>query len=294
MWPVWADGTLHPPGTPVVRADDQGFALGLAVFETLLLEERCLYFVEEHLARMEEGASAVGIAWPPPWDPRAALLALARAIDWRDAALRLTLTRGVPGGAPAVVVTARAITRYPAAGARLFVSSYRRRPSDPLARVKSTDRLTYVLAREEATERGAHEALVCDEDGLVCEGTISNLFAVFGDALRTPPIETGCLGGIMRARILEEVARDGGADGGPRVARAEDIALAELAEADELFLSNTTGRAIPVAELLDPDGAARAFPGSAGAATRAVRRLIDAREARYRRAAGVEGAGSPN
>ncbi|MCZ6596278.1 MAG: aminotransferase class IV [Planctomycetota bacterium] len=279
-WPLWVDGCLVERDAPAIRADDQGFLLGLAVFDTLLHEEGCLMFVEEHVARLQRGARVLGIA-APRWEPFDALRSVADALDGRDAALRTTLSRGTPGRGPSLVVAARALEPPPAAGVTVAVSSLTKLADDPLERIKSTDRLRHVLAREEARRAGAWEALVATADGDVVEGTVSNLFAVVDGALRTAAESRGCLDGVVRGRILADLEREPLCDAaGVEVPVIVDrIERADLARAAEVFLTNSTGGVIPVTRVA---GLAEELPGPAGVLTQAVRTRMRAIERRYR------------
>ncbi len=80
---------------------------------------------------------------------------------------------------------------------------------DPLESIKSTNRVRNVLLRERALREGAFEALLCTRDGDVCEGTLSNLWAVVDGVVCTPATERGCLAGVMRGLILEGLAASG-------------------------------------------------------------------------------------
>ena len=272
-FPVFVDGALLPPGAGAISTDDQGFQLGLAVFDTLLYEDGCRYFEDEHLARLEQGARALAIPWPPPWDVRAALALYCRELGPRAATLRITLTRGVPGGRPSLVVGARAIVRPPDPGVVVVLERDAKRAGDALESVKSTSRVRNVLAREAAQRAGAFEALLCTDEGDVVEGTISYVFAVLAGALVTPPVERGALAGIMRGVLLAEAAAAGLA---PRVERLE---VADLARASEILLSNTSGRVIPVVEVR---AVRSGLPGAQGAVCRLLRAWVAACEARYR------------
>ncbi len=286
-YPVFANGRMYAAGEPVISAEDQGFLLGLSVFDTLLYEEGCIYFLEEHLERLASGAGELAIAWPPPWDPTAALAETARALGGRDAALRITLTRGVPGKGATMTVTPRALELPADPGVRVWVSSYLKLGGERLESVKSTNRLRNVLAREEAQANDAWEALLANHDGDVSEGTVSNLFVVLDGALCTPSIDRGCLGGIVRAQILADLEREPlRAEGRVMPVRTCRVDIADLARAEEAFLSNTTGRVTPIVEIAgDVPGLAapRRLPGAAGTITRAIRTRVQALEAGYRR-----------
>jgi len=283
-WPVWADGRLHPAGTPVIEAEDQGFLLGLAVFDTVLLEHRTVFFLEEHVGRLRRGAAELGLPWPPPWRPGDALHELARALGESTAALRLTLSLGVPGKGTTMTVTPRPVVPPPAEGIRVFVSSRRKLGTEALESVKSTNRMRNVLARAEAEAHGAWEALLANPEGDLSEGTVSNLFVVQGGALRTPSAERGSLLGITREKILGSVEREPvrGTDGRALEVVVDRVDPEHVYAADEVFLTNTTGRVIGVLEVGGLSRAVRGLPGPAGPVARELRARMAALEETYR------------
>ncbi|MCC6409302.1 MAG: aminotransferase class IV family protein [Planctomycetes bacterium] len=274
-YPVWVDGAFAEPFAPVIAAEDPGFALGVAVFETILYESGTAYFVAEHFARLERGARELGIAWPPRHDPRAALAEYLARLGPRDAAVRVTLTRGVADRGPTLVVVARDLVRVADPGAKVIVSRFTKRHDDPFERVKSTNRLRNVLAREEAVRLGAWDALLPTEEGDLAEGTWCNLFALSGGRLLTPALERGCLAGILRDQVLRELALR------PLVFPMVEARIQpdDLRVADEVFATNTTGRIVPIVEVI---GVRTGLPGSAGPVVRELRARIARIEARHR------------
>ena len=274
-YPTFVDGTLHAPGAGAVSTDDQGFQLGLAVFDTLLHEDGCRYFEEAHLARLEAGARALGIAWPLRWDLPATLARYCEALGPRDCALRITVTRGVPAHGATLVVGARDVVPPPPEGVVVSLERGAKVACDPLENVKSTNRLRNVLAREAAQRAGAWEALLASDEGDVLEGTVSNVWALVDGVVVTPPEGRGALAGVMRGELLAELAGAGIAH------RVERLDLADLARAAEVWLSNTTARVIPVLEV---GGVVAGLPGPRGELARDLACRIREREARYRAA----------
>jgi len=271
-YPSWVDGRVFGPGEGALSTDDQGFLSGLACFETVLFESGTAWLLDRHLARLEQGARELCIL--PRFDPGRAVRELCAALGPRDCALRLTLTRGVAGEVSTLVVGARAIVRPPDPGVRVTLERDVKDAHERLETVKTTNRLRNVLLRERALAAGALEALMCTREGDVCEGTLSNVWAVVDGVVRTPSTERGCLAGVMRGLILEGLEAQ-------RVAHAVGrLEPEDLARASEIFLSNTTGRALPVVEV---QGLVSGLPGSAGSMLRQVREAIRAREADWLR-----------
>jgi branched-subunit amino acid aminotransferase/4-amino-4-deoxychorismate lyase len=282
-FPVYFNGRIVPAGTPLIAAEDLGFQQGLSVFDTVLYKDGCLWFVEDHLARFEHAARDLGLSWPPPADPLTALRELAAEIDEQDIALRLTLTRGAPGRGASFAITARRVERPADPGVVVHVSAQGRAVGDPIDEVKTTNRMFYVRAREAAARHGAWEALIPSVEGDLLEGTISNLFVVRGDVLLTAGVERGLLPGIVRGRLLDSLTSDPLAlPGGATLAvRVDRVPAAELVAADEAFLTNTTGRLLPIVRVLGSGDDSLDLPGAAGPVTRALRARLDALEAAY-------------
>jgi branched-chain amino acid aminotransferase len=132
-------------------------------------------------------------------------------------------------------------------GIRARVSSWRRISPDsliPMAKA-SGQYLNSVLAKIEAHKSGYEEAILLDDKGYVCEGTGENIYVVRDGVIATPQATNGILWGINRMSILE-IANDLGYEVVQR-----DITRAELALADEVFLSGTAAELTPVREIDD-------------------------------------------
>jgi 4-amino-4-deoxychorismate lyase len=305
--PAFVDGRIRGAGEGTISIDDEGFLHGLAVFDTLRVEDGTRLFERRHLARLERDARALDIAWPPPWDVVRAWEELEARIEARTFALRTTLTRGAPGGRPSLVVQARAIEDLPRAGVILVLERELRLAGDALERVKCASRARWALARERARAAGAFDALFVARggaragardgprdgprdgardsarddarDGTVIDATVANVWALVRGRLVTPPVEpvgpleSGALPGITREVLLEELVEN-------RVAHAQAaLPLSDLAAADEVFLTNSLQRVIPVTAIL---GLRSDLPGASGAAAQAARAAVLAREARER------------
>ncbi len=267
-WPAWADGRLVAPGAPALAADDAGFLHGLAVYDTVFVERGAPVALEAHLARLADAARALGIG-PPPHEPARALAELVRALDERGAParvlVRLTLARGAPGAGTTLVATARPWREPPAAGADVVLAQRRRVAGDPLARYKLAARPDLALARERARAVGADEALVLASEGDVLEGTVTNVFVLCDGALVTPPVERGCLPGIVRAQVLALARSE--PPPGVRAVAEESVPIGLLERCDELWLSGTGG---PLTAVRRVRGVRERLPGPAGAAFAAL------------------------
>ncbi len=161
-------------------------------------------------------------------------------------------------------------------GIRARVSSWRRiSPESLIPHSKASGQyLNSVLAKIEANKSGYEEAILLDHHGNVCEGTGENIFVVKDGTIYTPPQSASILDGINRKSVIE-LARDLG-----YTVVERDIARAELALADELFLTGTAAELTPVREI---DDIVIGPPGEVtGAVQRAFEDALHGRAERYR------------
>jgi 4-amino-4-deoxychorismate lyase len=233
---------------PVVHADDEALLRGRAAFETLRVYGGRPFRLEAHLERLAASASSIGL---PPVEPtRLSVLAglVVPKAAGGDAVLRLIWTAGPGEGPPAGLALLSEIPSWidgvRSRGARA-VSLLGVRAAVPwlLPGVKSTSYAVNMAAEAEAKRRGADEAIFVDSDGLVLEGTVTNVWWRKGDALYTPSLELGILAGVTRATLHELAPSCGyGVEEGV-------YPLADLLAADEAFTSSSVREVIPLVEV---------------------------------------------
>jgi 4-amino-4-deoxychorismate lyase len=196
---------------------------GLRLIETFRREPvEGFVRLEAHLARMAAGAAALGF----PFD-RAAIDRALAGVPEGDL-LRVRLTLDADGAADAATAPlGPALPSWTVALAR-----ERLRSDDPWLRVKTTRRPAYDAARA-SLGQGIDEAILLNERGEVCEGTITSVFLDLGDGLMTPPLACGLLPGVLRAALL--------ADG---TAREAVLRPADLGRG-RLFIGNSLRGLIP-------------------------------------------------
>jgi branched-chain amino acid aminotransferase len=160
-------------------------------------------------------------------------------------------------------------------GVRARVSSYRRISSESLIphSKASGQYLNSVLAKIESVKAGYEEAILLDDKGYVCEGTGENVFVIKDGVIHTPGQADGILDGINRKSCIQ-IARDLGYEVVERT-----IARAELALADEVFLTGTAAELTPMREIDDIE------IGPPGPVTREIQGVFEdalcGRDARY-------------
>ncbi|MBA5727958.1 aminotransferase class IV [Bombella mellum] len=207
---LWLNNDLLPADGPALTAQDRGVLLGDGLFETMQLRNRQVPLLEAHLARMEEGCRILRLPAPNRETVQAALDRLIAANNLTDGSVRMTLSRGTgPRGLtpPAKPHTTLLITTAPpseqsATPVRLHVSTQRRDRQAVLNRVKSISALPAILARMEAREKGADDALWLTHEGEIAEATAASFLALLDGQIVTPPLSAGILPGISRGRLL--------------------------------------------------------------------------------------------
>lgn len=207
---LWLNGRLEAATQARIDPADRGFLLGDGVFETMAAKAGSVPELALHYARLQTGAALLRLPVPISQSALAAAIQdLTAANGLADAALRLTLTRGAgPRGVlpaanatPTLLLTTSPLPE-PAPPARLVVSSLRRDETSPLSRIKSLNYLPSLLARLEAAEQGADEALLLNHAGRVAEASAASLFVCQQGQWMTPPVSEGALPGIRRAVLL--------------------------------------------------------------------------------------------
>lgn len=284
---VWSDGRIVAWEDCRVHVMASTLHYGVGVFEGV----RCyaqpdgkpaIFRLAEHVDRLIDSARCV--AMELPFD-RAALMAacreVVRANGFSDCYLRPVALHdfGEPG-LGAVNPVRVAVVAFPwgaylgkeglERGIKTTLSSWiRHHPGTAMMRAKiSGQYVTSVLAKRLARQNGFDEAIFCDAQGVVCEGTGENLFIVKNGVLKTPPTHGAILAGITRESVLDlarELARERRLE-----VREEPFLRDELFLADEAFFTGTAAEVTPIRELDNrPIG-----PGRRGPVTEKIQKLF--------------------
>ncbi len=253
----WLNGRVVPPEQACIPLNDHGLLYGDGVFEGIRFYHGRAFRLAPHLERLERSARALCLVLP--YSAHALATAVTETIasfDEADGYLRVVATRGTGKlgldpkscARPNLFIIADALAMVGAEvrtrGARVIISSTRRLPPDGLdPRIKSLNYLNHIMARIEAANAGADEAILLNAQGRVTEGTADNVFIVRAGTLATPPTSEGALQGITRGLILE-LAQELGMD-------CAEVPLSpyDLYTADECFLTGTGAELIPVREV---------------------------------------------
>ncbi len=282
---VAIDGAFVENERATISVFDRGFLYGDSVFDTTRTYGGVPFKLREHVERLGRSAGKMGFELPATTSDLVGevtrLVAAARErAGGIDLVARLMVTRGEgpigldPTGAsgPRRVLYLHALHVPPPEAYRsgVEVICYPTfRPSDAALGAKVGNYLESVLAIRHARARGAHEALIMSYDGHVVEGTTTNVFAVHGRELWTPPTTETLLPGITRGLVFE-VAESTGL----RVIERRMVP-ADIASAEEAFLTSSVRELLPISKI---DG----YPigeGTCGPKTRALHEAFRAANA---------------
>lgn len=254
MASVWIDGAWFAKEDAKISVYDHGLLYGDGLFEGIRIYNGKIFKLDEHLARLVDGARAISLTLPYSVRELGDMLVGGIARENRkEGYIRLLATRG-PGAlginaslCPRATVIAifDDIQLYSkemyAKGLAIVTAATRRLQGDIFdPRIKSLNYLNNVLAKIEAQVAGCQEAVMLNREGYVTECTGDNIFIVKGGVLKTPAPWLGLLEGITRNTILEL------AQGLSIPTDETTMTRFDLFTADECFLTGSGAELIPV------------------------------------------------
>jgi D-alanine transaminase len=250
---AWLNGEWTALTDARISPLDRGFLFGDGVYEVIPVYQRRVFAFEPHLKRLKHSLEATHI--PNPYTDaqwRDLCNELVDKHPWENQYLYIQVTRGLQPKrdhlpqaciVPTVFAYSSELVPLPEKalqqGIRVITTEdIRWKRCD----IKAITLLPNIMMKLLAQEAGVDDAILI-RDGMVSEGTASNVMIVEGKALITPPLDHALLGGITR-QILLEVAREQGLE-----VREEGISLLRLHQADEIWLTSSTKEALPVVEI---------------------------------------------
>ena len=229
---------------------------GDAVWEGLRLYNGRIFKLNEHLDRLERSARALSFAEIPPREKIIDEIKRTLAANqMRDGVhIRLTLTRGMKitsgmdprlnqAGPTLIVLAEHKAPVYAKTGLSLITSKIRRPPPDVLdARIHHANLLNSILAKIEANNAGADDALMLDTRGFVAETNATHVFIVRNGELATSRV-VACPEGITRATVIEICAAE-------KIRCIEtDLSVVDVYGAHEIFCTGTMGELAGVTKI---------------------------------------------
>ena len=251
---VYINGLFWTIDKANISVLDRGFTYGDGLFETMRVYSGKIFRLEHHLDRLFQSARSIFIELPITKNEiQSAIYAAIKLNGLSDSIVRLTVTRGeLDSGVnvdysspPTIVILVKPVkaiskkTYKEGIGIKLYKKSAIRTQGIS-NKIKSCNYLSNIILRENALKENFFEAVLLDHNHNVTEGTISNIFIIKNNQLKTPILNEFVLSGIIRQAILDLCLEN-------NIPFKEDrITERELYEADELFLTNSAIEILPV------------------------------------------------
>ncbi|MDD5687446.1 MAG: branched-chain-amino-acid transaminase [Elusimicrobia bacterium] len=251
---IFINGRFYSKKNAKISVFDHGFLYGDGIYETMRSYNNIVYKIDEHISRFFKSAGLISLKIPfSKQYIKKSVYQTLKINKLKDAYIRMSLSRGEGeiGLDPALcpkptfVIIVKKFKPYPREfcekGIKIIIAKTRRNhPAALNPEIKSTNFLNNILAKIEAKNKNAFEAIMLNIEGFVTEGTISNIFIVKNNVLKTPSIKCGILDGITRKYILK-IAKS------LRIKTKESfLKPKDLYTADECFITNTSLEIMPV------------------------------------------------
>ena len=247
----YLNGELLPREKAKVSLLDYGFLFGFGLYETVRVYSGKVFRLDNHLARLRYSGAHLGMVIHTTLI-RDAVNDVIKANGFKHARLRISVSIGEGTMSPNLdsckhPTIAVLASKYKPPnrekyqnGYEVILSSIRRSSFSPVTFLKSANTMENMLARRDARDAGADEALFLNEKGYLTEAAGSNLFIVRDGILKTPRYESGILPGVTRVVVFELAAQ-------LRIKFKEvNLRLADLLQADEVFITNSLIEIMPV------------------------------------------------
>lgn len=235
----------------VIPIDERGHQFGDGVYEVIRFYGGKPFMLAEHLERLMKSAKAIRLPVTQSADDfRQIIFTAVEKSGLSDCYVYLQITRGIakrnhlfPDVPVSVTMTVREATPLAAEVREKGVSAITREDERwANCYIKSLNLLPNILAKQEAHDAGAFEAILI-RDGVVTEGSSSNVFIVKNGTVITPPLSKHILAGITRMAVLNILKETG------IPYEEKNFSEKELLGADEVFITSTTSEVLPVVSI---------------------------------------------
>ncbi|EPJ51801.1 MAG: hypothetical protein OFPI_16150 [Osedax symbiont Rs2] len=264
-----------------LSTSDRGLSYGDGLFETIQIANGVALLWDAHMQRMQRGAARLKIPFDASlsalfYQDLLCLLQNPRA----NAVLKLTLTRGVgmrgyKPTAEAEITRISSLTTLPdfsaqqRHGIKVRLCQLQLARQSVLAGLKHLNRLEQVLARSEWDDSDITEGLVCDTQGNLIEGTMSNLFWLANGVLYTPDLSYSGVEGVIRNALISQCQHQSVFE-----VQTANYQLSQLLAADEVFVCNSVINILPVVSIVIDDATGKSKNYQVGPVTRALQEML--------------------
>ncbi|MGV6844551.1 MAG: aminotransferase class IV [Lutibacter sp.] len=236
------NGKLIPEDGYLLSSNNRGFKYGDSLFETIKIVNNQIQFLEDHYFRLMAGMRLLRMDIPMHFNLEFfenEILKTFSKQSFKTARARFTVFRADGGlylpeqNSIHFMVEVQSINTSIKSNYEIEIFKDFTVNANLLSTLKTNNRLINVLASIYADENGFDNCFLINNNKNIVEAINGNVFLVFGNTIKTPPISDGCIKGIMRKKIIEFLEDSS-------VYKIEEIAISpfDLQKADEIFISN--------------------------------------------------------
>ena len=240
------NGKLFKEGTLVVGADNRGLRYGDGLFETIKMINGKLILEDEHFARLWKGMQTLQFEISKHFTPdklKEEIELLTKKNNHTSARIRVNIYRGDGGlydaknHMPNYIIQTWLLPEgngmWNSNGLVAGIYEDVKKTCDIISNIKHNNYLPYVLAALKAKKEKWNDAIILNTLGNICDSTIANIFIIKDGIISTPSLKEGCVAGIMRKKIIQELATT------HFELIEKKITKDELISADEVFFTNS-------------------------------------------------------
>jgi branched-chain amino acid aminotransferase len=231
---------------PVITSQNRSFRYGDGLFETMQMHEKKILHLDFHFDRLLAGMKLLEMHLPvfftATYFTDTVNKLLAKNFILQNARIRLTVFRGEEpiyntenNQANFIIETFSLPEKIALNEKGLVIDLFEDglKSCDQFSNIKSNNYLTSLMALRFASKNNLDEAIVLNSFQRVCESSIANIFIVKNNVLFTPPLSEGCVAGVMRRWMLENLSKRS------ITVKETELSPQDLLSADELFLTNS-------------------------------------------------------
>lgn len=244
------NGRLMDGNEASLPVDNKAFRYGQGLFETMLFIDGRIMLEEYHWERLFGGMNILGFNIPPLFTAQYLEEEVQKTVrkNQLGSLCRVRLQMYAGGGGlyeniapkPEFVIECFPLEAYALqlneAGLEVGIATGLYKSNDSLANLKSSNALIYAMAAQQAKANKWNDALVLNNAGNVIESTIANIFCINDEFVNTPPLNEGCVAGVMRRYVLERLQQL------DYTIQELPITVEMLDNADSVFLTNAIKR----------------------------------------------------
>lgn len=232
--------------TAITGPDNRGLRYGDGLFETIKYKNGQLILADEHFARLWKGMQLMQFEPSKIFTPdllEREIVQLLKKNNQGSARVRISAIRGNGGlydaknHAPNYIIQSWPLTENNESlnenGLQLCIYQGAKKSIDSFSNLKHNNFLPYFMGALQAKKQQCNDAVILNSSGHVADTSIANIFLIKGGTIYTPSLAEGCVAGVMRRFIIQQLTVAG------YTIEETEIRIKTLMEADEVFLTNS-------------------------------------------------------